>query len=112
MTRAALDSSSDIDDRHRNPLRIKKTLEEQVVLQRIDVGDAKTVSDQRAGRRAPTWANRDAVLLRIANKVPYDQKISGVPHPFNNPDLVRQAGLVLFERMLEFSFGQFEIPNL
>ena len=101
-----------IDVRHRNPFRIKKTLKEQVVLQGINVGDAETESDQRAGGRAPTRTNRDAVLLRIANKVPYDQKIAGVPHPLNDFDLVRQACLVLCERMLEFPFGQFEIPNL
>ena len=101
-----------IDVRHRNPLRIEKTLEEQIVLQRIDVGDAEAVSDQRAGGRAPARTHRDAVFLRIANKVPYDQKIPGITHPLNDPDLVRQACLVLFERILEFPFGQFEIPNL
>ena len=52
------------------------------------------------------------MILRIANKVPYDEKIPGVPHPLNNCDLMRKARLVLFERMLEFPFGQFEIPNL
>jgi len=39
----------DINIGHRDAFRIKKTLEEQFVLQRIDVGDTQRIGDQRSG---------------------------------------------------------------
>ena len=39
----------DIDIRHRNSLRVKETLEEEVVLERIDIGDAQAISHKRSG---------------------------------------------------------------
>ena len=42
----------DVDVRHRDALGVEEALEEQVVRQRVDVGDVQRVGDDRAGRRA------------------------------------------------------------
>ena len=45
-TIAALHAEVDIEVRHRHALGIEETLEQQVVAQRLDVGDAQRIGDQ------------------------------------------------------------------
>ncbi|MNF08128.1 hypothetical protein D3C80_2084630 [compost metagenome] len=44
----ALIAEVDINIRHRNPFRIKKTLKEQVIFQRIHIGNPQGISGQTA----------------------------------------------------------------
>ena len=44
---AAVHAEVDVEVRHRDAFGVEETLEQQVVLQRIDVGDAERVGDQR-----------------------------------------------------------------
>ena len=53
---AALEAEVDVDVGHRHPLGIQEALEQQVELERVDVGDAERVGDERAGRRAAARA--------------------------------------------------------
>ena len=46
----------DVEVGHRHALRIEEALEQQVVAQRIEVGDAQRVGDQRARARAAARA--------------------------------------------------------
>ena len=46
---AAIHAEIDIDIRHGDALGIQEALEEQLVLQGIDIGDAEGVGDQRSG---------------------------------------------------------------
>ena len=48
----------DVEVGHRHALRVEEALEQQVVAQRIEVGDAERVGDQRAGARAAARADR------------------------------------------------------
>ncbi len=67
----------DVDVGQRHALGIQEALEDQVVLDRIDVGDAQAVGDEAAGRRAAARADRDALLARVADEVPDDQEVPG-----------------------------------
>ena len=44
------DAEIDVDVRHRDPLGVEETLEQEVVFQGIDVGDPQAVGGQRSGR--------------------------------------------------------------
>jgi hypothetical protein len=54
---AAFHAEVDVEVRHRDALGIQEALEQQVVAQRIQVGDAERIGDQRSGpepRPGPT----------------------------------------------------------
>ena len=53
---AALEAEVDVDVGHRPALGVQEALEEQVVLDRVEVGDAERPGDQAAGRRAAARA--------------------------------------------------------
>ena len=84
---AALDREVDVDVRHRDPLGVQEALEQQVVLERVDVRDAQAVRHDRAGRRAATRADRDAVVLRELDEVPDDQEVGREAHPLDHAEL-------------------------
>ena len=67
----------DVDVGQRDALGVEEALEDQVVLDRIDVGDAQAVGDEAAGRRAAARADRNALLAGVADEVPHDQKYPG-----------------------------------
>ena len=74
---AAALAEVDVDIGQRHALGVEEALEDQVVLDRIDVGDAQAVGDEAAGRRAAARADRDALLARVADEVPDDQEVPG-----------------------------------
>jgi hypothetical protein len=49
----------DVDIGHRRALGIKEALEQQTVLDRVDVGDAQRIGDQRAGCRTAARSDPD-----------------------------------------------------
>ena len=53
----------DVEVGHRHALRVEEALEQQVVLERVEVGDAERVGDQRARARAAPRPHRHAVRL-------------------------------------------------
>ena len=52
-----------VDVGHRDAFGVQEALEEQIEIDRIDVGDAHAPRDERAGRRSSAWADRN-VLAR------------------------------------------------
>ena len=58
---AAADREVDVDVGHRLARRVQEALEQQVVGERVEVGDVERVGDDRAGRRAAPGADRDPV---------------------------------------------------
>ena len=85
----------------RHALGIQEALEEQLVLQRIDVGDAERVGHQRSGSRSAARSDRNVVLFGVADEVPHDEEVSGELHLLDDVDLARQALLVIRQRMLQ-----------
>ena len=77
---AAVDREVDVDVRHRLAARVEEALEEEVVLDRVDVGDLERVGDDRPGRRAAARPDADPVRLREADEVPDDQEVVGEAH--------------------------------
>ncbi len=56
---AAVDGEVDVDVRHRLAARVEEALEEQVVADRVEVGDLEAVRDERAGGGAAARADAD-----------------------------------------------------
>ncbi len=77
----------DVDVGHRFAAGVEEALEQQVVGERVEIGDLQAVGDDRAGRRAAPRTDRDAVLLRVADEVPDDQEVGGEAHLLDHPEL-------------------------
>ena len=78
----------DVDIGHRHAFRVEEALEQEVVLERIEVRDAGRVGDQRAGSRATSRADRNAVVARPLDEVPDDQEVAAVAHAVDHAELV------------------------
>src|SRR6202044_3629258 len=70
----------DVDVGHGYALGIEEALEDQAVDQRIQVGDAHRVGDDRTRRGAAARAHRDAVVLGPHDEVRDHQEVGGEPH--------------------------------
>ncbi len=84
----------DVEVRHAHALRIEEALEQKVVRNRIEIGDAHRVGDDRAGARAAAWAHGNSRLLRVANEVPHDEEVPGEVHLRDDVELRREARAV------------------
>ncbi len=78
----------DVDVGHGHALGIEEALEDEPVGQRVEVGDAHRVGDDRAGGRAAARADRDAVVLRPHDEVRDHQEVGREPHLADDLDLV------------------------
>ena len=83
---AAVLAEIDIEVGHRHALGIEKALEQQVVAQRIEIGDAQRVSNQRTSARAAPGPDRHAVRLRPVDEIGDDQEVAGETHLQNGLD--------------------------
>ena len=84
---AAADGEVDVDVRHRHALGVEEALEQQVVAQRIDVGDLQAVGDEAAGGAAAARADGDPVVLRVLHEVPDDQEVGVEAHVVDDAEL-------------------------
>ena len=79
-----------VNIRHGYTFRIQETFEEQIILNRINVGDVHTIGSNTAGGRTPSRAYCNVVFTAIIDVIPYDQEIIHVPHFPNNGQFVIQ----------------------
>ena len=78
----------DVDVGHGDAVGVEEPLEEEIVLERIDVGDPKRVGHRRAGRRAaPRPHPHPALLARGADVVADDEEVAGEAHQLDRPEL-------------------------
>ena len=77
---AAAHAEVDVDVRHRDALGVEEALEDDVVLDRIDAGDAEPVRDEAAGRGAAARPDRNAAAPRVVDEVRDDQEVAGEAH--------------------------------
>ena len=91
----------DVDVRQGDALRVEETLEDQVELHRIDVGDLQAPSDQAARRRSAARPHGNPLLAGVADEVPHDEEVAGVAHPDDDVDLVGEPGLVVRDGVLQ-----------
>ena len=81
---AAVHAEVDVDIGHRDALGVEEALEEELVLERIDVGDLHDVGDERSGGGATARAYGDILLAGVADKVPDDHEVAGKLHLFDD----------------------------
>ncbi len=65
----------DVDVGHRRALGVEEPLEQQPVLDRVDVGDAQRVGDQRTGGRTAAGADPDVHRPRVVDQVGDDEEV-------------------------------------
>ena len=85
----------DVEVRHRHALGVEEALEQQVVAQRVEIGDAQRVGDERARARAAAGPDRHAVRFRPVDEVRHDQKVAGEAHLQDGLDLEFEPLLIL-----------------
>ena len=85
----------DVEVRHRDALGIEKALEEQAEAEWIEIGDGKRPGDERAGARAATRSDGNAVRLGPFDEVRNDQEVARELHALDDVDLVGEALLVV-----------------
>src|SRR5579885_2152719 len=69
-----------VDIRHRLAARIEPSLEQQLMLDRIDFGDAKRVRDERSDDRSAARPGGNAPVAGVADEVLHDEHIAGKAH--------------------------------
>ncbi len=89
----------DVDIGHGDALGVQKTLEEQVVLQRVNVGDAQGVAHEAARGRTAPRPDGNFLRARVVNKIPHDQEVALVAHLLNHFDFGREPALVFGQRI-------------
>ena len=80
-----------VDVGRRHALRIQKPLEQQLVFDRVDVGDPHHVRDDGTRRRSASRPHGNAALFRPVNEIPGDEEIIHEPLRFEHRDLALQS---------------------
>ena len=71
--------------------RVEEPLEQQVVANRVQLGDAQAVGDRTAGGRAPPGTDPDVLVAGVLDQVPGDDEVRRVPHRLDRGQLVLDA---------------------
>ncbi len=77
----------DIDIRQGNTVRIKETLEQQVVFYWVDVRDSEAVGYGAAGSRAPAGSYDNPHVTGSLDKILYDEEVTWKTHCLHNVKL-------------------------
>ena len=93
---AAALAKVDVDIGHAHALDIEEALKKQIVGQRVEVGDAQRIGDQRSGRRTTARTDRDIVVLGPVNEVLDNEKIARETHLLDDAEFEFQAVPVFF----------------
>ncbi|MNM80078.1 hypothetical protein D3C81_920280 [compost metagenome] len=104
---ATIHAEVDVEVGHGYPFRVEETFEQQVIFQRVEVGDLLYVGHQRPGTRSTARAHGYTVALGPLDKVHHDQEVTGEPHLDDDIQLEIQPvdvdltlGLVVFGGVL------------
>ena len=88
---AARHAEVHVDVGHALAPRVEEALEQQVVLERVDVGDAERVADDGPGGGPAAGSHGDAVVLGELDVVPDDQEVGVEAHLADDPELEVEA---------------------
>ena len=77
----------DVKVRHRDPLGVEKALEEQVIRNRVQVGNTQRIRDQGARARSTSRTHRDILLFGPSDEVHDHQEVAGESHLVNRIEL-------------------------
>ncbi len=88
---AAVLAEIHVEVRHGHPLGVEEAFEQQVVAQRIEVGDAQRIRDQRARAGTAARPHRHAVRLGPVDEIGDDEKVTREAHLHDGLDLELEA---------------------
>ena len=91
----ALVAEVHVDVGHGHALRVQEALEQQLILQRVQHGDAQGIRHDGACAAAAPWADHDALLLGVMDEIPHNKEVIHIAHAGNHAQLVVQAGVRL-----------------
>ena len=96
----------DIYIRHRDSVRIQETLEQELVLDRIQVGDSQAIGHHGASRGTTAWPHHAALRPRSRDVVLHDQEVVREAHTADGLELeVYPLGLLGGQSLPITSFG-------
>ena len=84
---AALIIKIDVDIGQAHTVRVEKALEQQIVLNWVDVGDAHAIRHGRTGGRPPARSHTHAHLTGGGCEVLHDEEIAGIPGALDGLEL-------------------------
>ena len=76
-----------VDVGHGEPRGVQEALEQQVVLDRIQIGDLQGIGDRAPCCGSPPGAHSNVVVTREPDEVPGDQEIGGETHAVDHREL-------------------------
>ena len=81
-----------IDIGQGDTVRVQETLEQQVVLDRVDLRDAKAIGYSRSRRRSTAWSDRNSQFLTCGpDKILHDQEVARETHGLHDVQLEVQS---------------------
>ncbi len=105
---ATVHAEVDVDIGHGDAFGVEEALEEEVVLEGIDVGDAHHVGDERTGGGTATGADGNSLLAGVLDEVPHNHEIAGKLHLLDAVYFAIEAGFVVGDGLAELA-GVFEV---
>ena len=102
---AAAHAEIDVDIGHGDALGVEEALEEQVVLERIDVGDAQRVADEAARSGAATGTDGNFLRAGVMNEIPDDQEVAFIMHLLDHFDFGSKARFVIRQWIAQEDFA-------
>ena len=101
-----------VDIRHGYTLRVEETLEQEVVPDRVQVGDAQAVSHGASGGASTTRTYGNTVVLGPVDEVLYNQEVVREAHSAYGLELEVQTLCLLFVKLFSVAYvraviGQF-----
>ena len=86
----SLEAEVHVDIRHGDTLRIQEPLKEQVIPDRINVGNSKTVGHDTSRRGTSSRSHHNVMIPCILDEIPHDQEVVHIPHRANRIQLIIQ----------------------
>ena len=84
----ALVAEVDVKVRHAHPLGVEEALEQQVIADRVHVGDAQAVGGHAARPGAAARPHGDARAVGVADEVPHNEEVVDIAHLGDDAHLV------------------------
>ena len=74
----------DVNIGHGDSIRIQKTLEQQVIFQRVDIGNTQTIGNHRTGSRSSSGTDSDSHSTGSIDEILHNQEVTGEAHGFHH----------------------------
>ena len=95
---AAVHAEIDVEIRHRDAVGVQKPLEQELVAQRIEIGDGERIGHEAAGARAAARPHGDVARLGPFDEIGDDQEIAGKAHPLDHAELEIEPRVIVLDR--------------